>query len=73
MLCYSPLTVAMSEEADKAAPAVDAGVKPASKRSSAPKPRKSGGGSKKAAQDTAKHEFGDIVLARLRGFPPWRE
>jgi hypothetical protein len=64
----------MSEEA---APAVDGGVKPSSKRSSggAVKPRKSAGGAKKgsAAQEVAKCEYGDIVLARLRGFPPWRE
>jgi hypothetical protein len=62
----------MSEEA---APAVDGGVKPSSKRSSggAVKPRKSAGGAKKgsAAQEVAKCEYGDIVLARLRGFPPW--
>ncbi|BEI81042.1 hypothetical protein CcaverHIS002_0202020 [Cutaneotrichosporon cavernicola] len=61
----------MSEEA---APAIDGGVKPASKRNSGgAKPRKSGGAAKKgpAPQEVAKCEYGDIVLARLRGFPPW--
>ncbi|GMK56366.1 hypothetical protein CspeluHIS016_0302060 [Cutaneotrichosporon spelunceum] len=61
----------MSEEA---APVIDDGVKPSSKRSSGgAKPRKSGGAAKKgpAVQEVAKCEYGDIVLARLRGFPPW--
>lgn len=62
----------MSEEADKAASAVDGGVKPASKPSGGAKPRKSGGGAK-ATEEVAKFEYGDIVLARLRGYPPWRE
>jgi hypothetical protein len=57
----------MSDDADKA-PVV---AEPAA----APKPKSKGGakGKKAAPADDVKYESGDIVLARLRGYPPWRE
>lgn len=43
--------------------------KPAPAKKPAPRPRAA------AAKPPADHKFdiGDIVLARLRGYPPWRE
>ncbi|CAK9783000.1 unnamed protein product [Cutaneotrichosporon oleaginosum] len=65
----------MSEEANPVVAIVDGADQTSSKRGgAAAKPRKSAGGGKKAApvaQEVAKFEYGDIVLARLRGFPPW--
>lgn len=73
-------------EAETVAPAADEEpkTKPASssaKKATASKPAKgrpsAAGASKKggasAADENRKYEVGDIVLARLRGYPPWRE
>lgn len=45
--------------------------KTAKSRSTAAAPKKSGGGGTSGGDK--KFEVGDIVLARLKGYPPWRE
>lgn len=64
----------MSAEPEKAHLDVSSDVdmeKPKSNKKAAAKGGKAG--KSKEALDSQKFEFGDIVLARLRGFPPWRE
>lgn len=64
----------MSDDADNAASPVVAEVA-VDKPQSGSKPRKAVGGPAKKVNvsDNVKLEYGDIVLARLRGYPPWRE
>lgn len=64
----------MSDDGEKAGSPAAPEVA-ADKPVSSSKPRKStGGGPKKSnANENAKFEYGETVLARLRGYPPWRE
>lgn len=67
----------MSEDGDKAPIVEDAGI---DDHEVTTKPKGKAGakgrtsvGAKKAPAEDIKFEYGDIVLARLRGYPPWRE
>lgn len=64
----TPTNVSYSQQTmSSSSPAVD--DKPASTKKPGPKSKT---GSKPAPVDH-KFEIGDIVLARLRGYPPWRQ
>lgn len=64
----------MSAEPEKASVDVSSDVDMERPKSSNKKANKGGkAGKSKEQLDNQKFEYGDIVLARLRGFPPWRE
>jgi len=76
----APAASAEATPAAEDAPASTKDNKPKSKKAApkkaAPTSSKPSGGAKKggaASTDNKNFEVGDIVLARLKGFPPWRE
>lgn len=63
----------MSAEPEKAPVDVSSDVDMEKPKSNKKTAKGGKAGKSKEAADNQKYEFGDIVLARLRGFPPWRE
>lgn len=65
----------MSAEPEKAPVDVSSDVDMEKPKSGGPRKANKAGKQAKSKEslDNQKFEFGDIVLARLRGFPPWRE
>jgi len=63
----------MSDDAEKA-PAVASTEKGVASKSKSKSGGPKGKGKKSAAPvEEINYEYGDIVLARLRGYPPWRK
>lgn len=63
----------MSAEPEKAPVDVSSDVDMEKPKSNKKTAKGGKAGKSKESLDSQKFEFGDIVLARLRGFPPWRE